>query len=160
MNSFPCKLVPLQVPLILLAEKLEPVNETCSRVSEMGHENTRIFFFIQVLQSAHTYTQWTPPSHWTLTFFLHARRFLFLFLRVAKHKGNQWEKMCFLCWMKTFFFIVVDDQHFEVCSVPSARHLLMSVFDLIGGQNLMCGRWHWKSYRASVLHKHNLCHWN
>lgn len=37
-------------------------------------------------------------------------------------------------------FIVVDDQHFEVCSVLSARHLLMSVFELIGGQNLMCGR--------------------
>lgn len=71
----------------------------------------------------HTHVKRTPNSpitgHWPFSF--HARRFLFYFilLRVAKHEGNQWKNVLFLCWMKMFFNVVARRVGSVCCCVPS-----------------------------------------
>lgn len=69
----------------------------------------------------HKHIQWNSPiSLDTDLFSLHARRFYFHFLRVARHKGNQWERNVFFCveWKRCFFLSCddVDGRQFEVCS--------------------------------------------
>lgn len=70
-------------------------------LTENGTRNERHLPF-----TTHKHISNKLPHHWTLTFsFNRSPFFILFFLRVAKHKGNQWGKCVFLCWMKTFFFL-------------------------------------------------------
>lgn len=139
-QSTECDFVDKEILLILACGEV-PLSSTKHVLvyRKWDTKKTRIFFFVHVFQSEykHTYTHTflnSPISLDTDLFSSTLGVFYFYFLRVAKHKGNQWKNV-FFC-VECFFFIVVDDQHFEVCSV-FARLLLMSVF-ISSEPNLMC----------------------